>query len=50
MGYPLGAPGSFFVGAEEPRGQVEDDIECGKVTTRSRGSPGPRPSKCCLVW
>ena len=32
---------SFFVSAEEPRGQVEDVIECGKVTTRSRGSAGP---------
>ena len=37
MGYPPGAPGSFFVSAEEPGGQVEDGIECGKVTTRSRG-------------
>ena len=24
MGYPLGAPGSFFVSAEEPSGQAED--------------------------
>ena len=44
MGYPPGAPRSFFVSAEEPRGQVEDGIECGKVTTRSRGSAGPDPS------
>ena len=50
MGYPPEAPGSFFVSAKEPRGQVEDDIECGKVTTRSRGSSGPDPSKYCLVW
>ena len=44
MSYPLGAPGSFFVSAEEPRSQVEDYIECVKVTTRSRGSPGPDPN------
>ena len=50
MGYPPGAPKSFFVSAEEPRGQVEDGIKRGKVTTPSRGSPGPDPSKYCLVW
>ena len=50
MGYPPGAPESFFVSAEEPRGHVEDDIECGEVITCSRGSAGPEPSKYCLVW
>ena len=50
MGSPPGAQGSLFVSAEEPRGQLEDGIECGKVTTHSRGSPGPDPSKYCLVW
>ena len=50
MGYSPGAPGSFFVSAEEPRGLVEDCIECGKVTTRSRGSAGPDPSKYFLIW
>ena len=43
------APGSFLVSAEEPRGQVEDAIECGKETAHSRGSAGPDPSKYCLV-
>ena len=38
MGYPPGAPGSFFVSAEEPRGQAEDGIECGKVASNSRPS------------
>ena len=42
-------PESFFVSAEEARGQVKDCIECGKVTVRSRGSAGPDPSKYCLV-
>ena len=42
-------PESFFVSAEEARGQIEDCIECGKVTARSRGSAGPDPSKYCLV-
>ena len=42
-------PVSFFVCAEEARGQVEDCIECSKVTARSRGSAGPDPSKYCLV-
>ena len=42
-------PESFFVSAEEATGQVEDCIECGKVTARSRGSAGPDPSKYCLV-
>ena len=42
-------PESFFVNAEEARGQVEDCIECGKVTTCSRGSAGLDPSKYCLV-
>ena len=37
------APESFF------ESQVEDDIECGKVTARSRGAVGPDPSKYCLV-
>ena len=50
MGYPSGAPGSFFVSAKEPRGQVEDGIECGNVTTHSRGSAGPDPSMYCPVW
>ena len=49
MGYPSGAPRSFFVSAEEPKGKVEDGIECGKVTTRSGGSAGPDPSKYCLI-
>ena len=40
---------SFFVSAEEARGQVEDCIEYGKVTARSRGSAGPDPNKYCLV-
>ena len=44
MGYPPGAPESFFVSAEEPRSQVEDSIEYGKVTTRSRGSASLDPS------
>ena len=44
MGYPPGAPGSFLVR------QVEDGVECGKVTARSRGSAGPDPSKYCVVW
>ena len=43
------APESFFVSAEEARGQIEDDIECGEVTARSRGAVGPDPSKYCLV-
>ena len=42
-------PESFFVSAEEARGQVEDCIECGKVTACSRGSAGPDPSKNCFV-
>ena len=42
-------PESFFVSAEEARGQVEDCIECVKVTARSIGSAGPNPSKYCLV-
>ena len=33
-------PESFFVSAEEARGQVDDCIECGKVSPRSRGSAG----------
>ena len=41
-------PGSFFVSAEEARGQVEDCIECGKVTARYRGSAGPDHSKYCV--
>ena len=41
--------GSFFVSAEEARGQVEYCIKCGKVTGHSRGSAGPDPSKYCLV-
>ena len=45
VGYPPGAPGSYFVSAEEPNGQVEDGIECGKVITCSIGSAGPEPSK-----
>ena len=49
MSYLPEAPESFFVSAEEARGQVEDDIECGKVTARSRGAVGPDPSKYCLV-
>ena len=36
MGYPPGAPGSFFVSAEEPRGQVEDGIECGLAIRERR--------------
>ena len=42
-------PESFFVSAEEARGQVEDCIKCDKVTARSRGSAGRDPSKYCLV-
>ena len=39
MDYLPEAPGSFLVSAEElSRGQVDDSIECGKVTARSRGS------------
>ena len=34
MSYLPEAPESFFVSAEEARGQVENDIECGKVTAR----------------
>ena len=49
MSYLPKAPESFFVSAEEARGQVEDDIECGKVTACSRGAVGPDPSKYCLV-
>ena len=47
--YLLEALGSFFLSAEEARGQVEDGIECDKVTAHSRGSTGPDPSKYCLV-
>ena len=46
MSYLPKVPESFFVSAEEARGQVE---ECGKVTGRSRGAVGPDPSKYCLV-
>ena len=42
-------PESFFVSPGEATGQVEDCIECGKVTARSGGSAGPDPSKYCLV-
>ena len=42
------APRSFFVSAEEARGQVEDGIKCSKVTALSRGAVGPDPSKHCL--
>ena len=42
-------PESFFVSADEARGQVEDCVECGKVTAHSRGSAGPDPIKYCLV-
>ena len=49
MNYLLEALGSFFLSAEEARGQVEDGIECDKVTAHSRGSTGPDPSKYCLV-
>ena len=49
MSYLPEAPESFFVSTEEARGQVEDDIECGKVTARSRGAVGLDPSKYCLV-
>ena len=38
MDYLPEAPESFLVSAEEARGQVDDSIECGKVTARSRGS------------
>ena len=43
MDYLLETPGSFFLSAEEAEGQVEDGIECDKVTARSRGSTGPDP-------
>ena len=43
MSYLSEAPESFFVSAYEARGQVEDDIECGKETARSRGAVGPDP-------
>ena len=49
MSYLPEAPESFFVSAEEVRGQIEDDIECDQVTARSRGAVGPNPSKYCLV-
>ena len=49
MGYLSEAPGSFSVSVGEPRGQIVDDIECGRVTARSRGSTGPDSSKYCLV-
>ena len=49
MDYLPEAPGSLLVSAEELRGQVDDSIECGKVTTRSGGSAGHDPSKYCLV-
>ena len=49
MNYLPEAPESFFVSAEEARGQVEDNIECGKLTAHSRGAVGPDPSKYCLV-
>ena len=38
-------PESFFVCTEEARGQIEECIECGKMTARFRGSAGPDPSK-----
>ena len=38
MSYLPEAQGSFFVSAEEARGQVEDNIECGKVTVREGNS------------
>ena len=46
MSYLPEAPKSFFVSAEEARGQVEDNIKCGKVTARSRRAVG---RKYCLV-
>ena len=49
MDYLPEAPGSFLVSAEELRVQVEDGIECGKVTARSRGSADYDPSNYCLV-
>ena len=49
MDYLPEAPESFLVSAEEARGQVDDSIECGKVTARSRGSAGHDPSKYSLV-
>ena len=49
MDYLPEAPGSFLVSAEELRGQVDDGIECGKVTACFRGSAGHDPSKYCLV-
>ena len=49
MDYLPEHPESFFVSAEEARGQDEDCIICGKVIARSRGSAGPVPSKYCLV-
>ena len=49
MDYLSKAPGSFSVSAEEATRRVEDGIECGKVTARSRGSAGPDSSKYCLV-
>ena len=49
MDYLPEAPGSFLVSAEELRVQVEDGIECGEVTARSRGSADYDPSNYCLV-
>ena len=43
MDFLLESLGSFFLSAEEARGQVEDGIECDKVTAHSRGSTGPDP-------
>ena len=49
MDYLPEAPRSFLVSAEELRGQVDDSIECGKVTSLCRGSAGHDPSKYSLV-
>ena len=49
MDYLPEAPESFLVSAEELRGQVEDGIECGKVTALSRGSADYDPIIYCLV-
>ena len=46
MGYLPEAPESFLVSAEEAIGQVEDRIECCKVTAHSRGAVA---SEYCLV-
>ena len=42
-------PGSFLGSAKDARVQVEDCIECGKLTALSRCSVGSDPSEHYLV-